>query len=54
MVFVFLVFMIMGVGLVIDGLYTKDIRTVNNGIILVLIMLLVFMLWAFNYTVITI
>ena len=40
--FVFLVFMIMGIGLVIDGLYTKDTKTVNNGIILILIMLLAF------------
>ena len=50
MVFVFLVFMIMGIGLVIDGSYKKEIRTVNNGIILILVMLLAFMLWAFNYT----
>ena len=54
MVFVFLVFMIMGIGLVIDGLYKKEIRTVNNGIILILLMLLAFMLWIFNYTVTTI
>lgn len=54
MVFVFLVFMIMGIGLVIDGLYKKEIRTVNNGVILILVMLLAFMLWAFNYTVTTI
>ena len=52
--FVFLVFMIMGIGLVIDGLYKKEIRTVNNGIILILVMLLAFMLWTFNYTVTTI
>ena len=51
MVFVFLVFMIMGIGLVIDGLYKKEIRTVNNGVILILVMLLAFMLWVFNYTV---
>lgn len=54
MVFVFLVFMIMGIGLVIDGLYKKEIRTVNNGIILILVMLLAFMLWIFNYTITTI
>ena len=54
MVFVFLVFMIMGIGLVIDGSYKKEIRTVNNGIILILVMLLAFMLWIFNYTVTTI
>lgn len=54
MVFVFLVFMIMGIGLVIDGLYKKEIRTVNNGVILILVMLLAFMLWIFNYTVTTI
>ena len=54
MVFVFLVFIIMGIGLVIDGLYKKEIRTVNNGIILILVMLLAFMLWIFNYTVTTI
>lgn len=54
MVFVFLVFMIMGIGLVIDGLYKKEIRTVNNGVILILVMLLAFMLWVFNYTVTTI
>ena len=40
--FVFLVFMILGISLVIDGLYTKDAKTVNNGIILILIMLLAF------------
>ena len=40
--FVFLVFMILGISLVIDGLYTKDAKIVNNGIILILIMLLAF------------
>lgn len=40
--FVFLVFMILGISLVIDGLYTKDTKTINNGIIFILIMLLAF------------
>lgn len=42
MVFVFLGFMAMGIALVIDGIDTKDRRTVTNGMIIVLIMLLVF------------
>lgn len=40
MLFVFLGFMIMGIALVIDGIDTKDRRTVTNGMIIVLIMLL--------------
>lgn len=39
MILVFLVFMVIGITLVTDGLYTKEAKSINNGIVLILIML---------------
>ena len=40
MIFVFILFLMLGVVLIIDGVNNKDVTVVNNGIIVTLIMLL--------------
>lgn len=40
MIFVFILFLMLGVVLIIDGVNNKDVTAVNNGIIVTLIMLL--------------
>lgn len=40
MIFVFLGFMLLGLSLVFEGINSKDTRSVNNGVIIVLLMLL--------------
>ena len=41
MIFVFILFLMLGVVLIIDGVNNKDVTAVNNGIIVTLIMLTV-------------
>ena len=40
MIFVFILFLMLGVVLIIDGVNNKDVTAVNNGITVTLIMLL--------------
>ena len=40
MIFVFILFLMLGVVLIIDGVINKDVTVVNNGLIVTLIMLL--------------
>ena len=40
MIFVFILFLMLGVVLIIDGVNNKDVTAVNNGIIVTMIMLL--------------
>ena len=40
MIFVFILFLMLGVVLIINGVNNKDVTAVNNGIIVTLIMLL--------------
>ena len=40
MIFVFILFLMLGVVLIIDGVNNKDVTVVNNGIIVTMIMLL--------------
>ena len=40
MIFVFILFLMLGVVLIINGVNNKDVTAVNNGIIVTMIMLL--------------
>ena len=40
MIFVFILFLMLGVVLIINGVNNKDVTVVNNGIIVTMIMLL--------------